>query len=217
MCFSAEASFVSAAITGMIGLATIAQPRTLREVPIAAIPLLFSAQQAVEGTLWLTLPGAGEGLLSSLLTHVYLSFALAFWPVFAPLTAWLIEPQSDRRWAMAVCALVGVGVALYFVASVLMLPHTARIDGGHIVYTVGATAPFSVGGLYLFATGIALALSSYRPVALMGAIVFLGSVASYVFYHHAFVSVWCFFAAASSVLLLVHFYRLRSLKVAWRD
>jgi hypothetical protein len=48
----------------------------------------------------------------------------------------------------------------------------------------------------------------------MGVIVFVGSVASYAFYYHAFVSVWCFFAAASSILLLVHFYRLRSLKTA---
>lgn len=214
MCFSADASFISAAITGVIGVATITQPRTIREMPLAAMPLLFSVQQAVEGILWLTLPAAGEGVLSSLLTHLYLGFALAFWPVYAPVSAWLIEPRSARRLAMAACLLVGVGVALYFVFSVLTLPHAARIDGGHIVYTVGVAAPFSVGGLYLFATGIALALSSYRPVALMGVIVFVGSVASYAFYYHAFVSVWCFFAAASSILLLVHFYRLHSPKTA---
>jgi hypothetical protein len=149
MCFSAEASFISAAITGVIGVVTITQPRTFREAPLAAIPLLFSVQQGVEGMLWLTLADTGPGVLSSLLTHVYLGFALAFWPVYAPVSAWLIEPQSARRGAMAACSLIGVGVALYFVFSVLTLPHTARIDGGHIVYTVGAAAPFSVGGISL--------------------------------------------------------------------
>jgi hypothetical protein len=43
-----------------------------------------------------------------------------------------------------------------------------------------------------------------------GWIVFLGSIASYYSYWEAFVSVWCFFAAASSIVLLVHFERARA-------
>jgi hypothetical protein len=206
MCFSATASFVTAGITGAIGLATITQPRAFRQAPLAAIPLLFSVQQAVEGMLWLTLADAGGSGLPSLLTYVYLSFALAFWPVFAPLSVWLIEQRPFRRAIMGACMLIGAGVALYFIVSVLNLPHVARIQDGHIVYLVNAATPFAVGGLYLFATGIALMLSSYRAVALMGAVVFGGSVVSYFLYSDAYVSVWCFFAAGSSVLLFLQFY-----------
>jgi hypothetical protein len=209
MCFSASASFISAGITGAIGLATVTQVRTWREAPLAAMPLSFSAQQAIEGALWLTLPHGGDDGLSSALTHAYLGFALAFWPVFAPVAVWLIEREQMRRSIMAACAVIGVGVALHFVYSVLAQPHVAQVRGNHIVYLVNTTSPLSVGGLYLFATGIALMLSSYRAVALMGAIVFLGSIASFYFYYEAYVSVWCFFAAGSSILLFVHFYRQR--------
>jgi hypothetical protein len=130
--------------------------------------------------------------------------------LFAPLSVWLIEPQPARRSIMAACAAIGACVAIYFAVSVLNLPHVAQIEAGHIVYLVGATTPLSVGGFYLFATGIALLLSSYRVVALMGAVVFVGSVVSYFFYSNAYVSVWCFFAAASSILLFLHFYRQRA-------
>jgi hypothetical protein len=214
MCFSANASFIAAAITGSIGFLTVTRVSEAREIPLAAMPMLFAVQQTVEGALWLTLPNAPGGNLSSALTYAFLSFALAIWPVYAPVAAWLVEPEVLRRRAMAACALVGAGVAAYFAFSVLNAPHTACIVGSHIAYKVGTAAPYSVGGLYLLATGLALCLSSHRAVALMGAIVLLGSVVSDYAYHQAYVSVWCYFAAASSVLLLAHFARTRSLREA---
>jgi hypothetical protein len=39
--------------------------------------------------------------------------------------------------------------------------------------------------------------------------VLAGSALAYVFYWEAFVSVWCFFAAAASVVILLHFERSR--------
>ena len=56
MCFSASASFVTAAITGAIGIVTLTRVNEPRELPFAATPLLFALQQAVEGLLWLNLP-----------------------------------------------------------------------------------------------------------------------------------------------------------------
>jgi hypothetical protein len=209
MCFSATASFVTAGVTGLIGIATIARAGSARELPLAMMPLIFAVQQGVEGALWLTLPVSPDGGLSSVLTHVFLVFALAFWPVFAPSAAWFIEPELARRRVMVICLLIGIAVAAYFIATALTIPHTACISDGHIEYRTGSKAPLSVGGLYLVATGIALLISSHRAVALTGWIIFLGSIASYYFYQDAFVSVWCFFAAASSIILLVHFERAR--------
>jgi hypothetical protein len=48
-------------------------------------------------------------------------------------------------------------------------------------------------------------LSSHRMIAISGFMIFLGSVVSYWMYWNAFISIWCFFAAIASALLIVHF------------
>jgi hypothetical protein len=62
------------------------------------------------------------------------------------------------------------------------------------------------------ATAITPLLSSHRAVALLGAIVLGGSILAYALYWDAFASVWCFFAAAGSVVILVHFQRVRQIE-----
>lgn len=207
MCFSATASFASAALTASIGVVTLSRSRTLRDVPLAAMPVAFAVQQAIEGAIWLTLPSAPEVALSSILTYAFLFFALIFWPVYAPTAVYLIEPVSLRRQAMLACIGIGIALASYLAASTLALPHTACISGGHITYDANVSAPYSIGALYLLATGIALIISSHRAVAVMGWFITVGSVVSSFFYWSGFISVWCFFAAASSVAVLVHFER----------
>ena len=214
MCFSATASFFTAAVTGLIGVATIGRANNVWELPLAAIPLIFAGQQAIEGMLWLTLPVAPEGGASSLLTQLFLVISLAFWPVYAPFAVQLVESVAFRRRIMVGCLLLGVAVAGYFLATTLSLPQTACISEGHIVYRTGSAAPVSIGSLYLLATGVALLLSSYRAVALLGWIVFVGSLVSYYFYWDIFISIWCFFAAAASAVLLFHFERVRIARLA---
>ena len=54
MCFSATASFSAGAVLlglGTLALKTASRPR---ELPFAAIPLLFAIQQLSEGVIWLT-------------------------------------------------------------------------------------------------------------------------------------------------------------------
>jgi hypothetical protein len=46
-------------------------------------------------------------------------------------------------------------------------------------------------------------------VVVLGIIVLAGLLLAYFMYWQAFASVWCFFAAAGSVVILVHFERVR--------
>jgi small-conductance mechanosensitive channel len=55
------------------------------------------------------------------------------------------------------------------------------------------------------AIGLPLLMSSQRTVVVLGATVLVGLVVAYALYWEAFVSVWCFFAAAASVAILCHF------------
>jgi hypothetical protein len=97
MCFSATASFSAASITAVIGIATLRQVKHPRELLLAAMPLLFAAQQAVEGALWLQLPaGAGRDAVAAL-SSCFLVFAKVLWPAYVAPAVLLIEPDLRRR------------------------------------------------------------------------------------------------------------------------
>lgn len=205
MCFSATASFVTAGVTGIAGLLAMTRVTHKRELVLAAMPLVFAVQQSIEGLLWLHLPqGAGDPAVRPL-TMAFLFFAEPFWPVFAPLAALLIETDRNRRQVMLACAALGACVSAYLLWSLLTRMHGVVIEDGHIMYLNDHRSREAIGFAYLAATGVPFLVSSGRAIAAMGAVLVVGSVTAYVFYWNHYVSVWCFFAAAGSVVLLVHF------------
>jgi hypothetical protein len=205
MCFSAAASFVTAGTTGVIGIISLTRVNERRELPLAATPILFALQQSVEGLLWLDLPLAPDGAITTGLTFIFLFFSEVFWPVYAPIAVLLIEPSEQRRRIIVFCAAVGVGVGLYLLWWILTQPYGAVILEGHIVYVTGQKHSDAVALSYLAATSLPLVLSSRRTVVALGAIILVGSVVAYVSYWEALVSAWCFFAAAASIVILGHF------------
>lgn len=207
VCFSASASFVTAAIVGAIGFATLRRVRERRAIMLAFAPLLFAAQQSVEGLLWLALPRAPDGPASTALTIAFLFFAEVWWPVYTPFAVLLIEPTAVRRRAMLLCLAVGIGVAAYMSWGLANWTHRAHILDGHIVYASEYPSANPALLLYLAATALPLLLASHGTVRLLGVIVFIGAAIAHTVYREAFVSVWCFFAAAASVIVLGHFER----------
>jgi hypothetical protein len=205
MCFSATASFVTAGITGIVGILALNRANEHREWPLAATPLVFALHQSIEGLLWLTLHAAPEGPGSAGLALLFLLIAEAVWPVYAPIAVLLIEPSDRRRRLMFICLAVGAVISAYLLQSILSRSHGAAILGGHIVYLTEYRHSDAIGLAYLAAAGLPLLLSSQRTIVALGAIVLAGAAVAYVFYWQAFISVWCFFAAAASVVILCHF------------
>lgn len=205
MCFSATASFVTAGAAGVIGVVCLARAAGPRELPLAAIPALFALQQAIEGLLWLTPPVAPGGAASTGLPLAFLLIAQVFWPVYAPTVALLVETVPWRRGAIALCLAAGSAVALSLLWTILSGPHTAAVIDHHVVYDTGLQPSVTLGLGYLSATGVSLLLSSRPTVMLLGALVLVGSATAFTFYWDAFTSVWCFFAAAASLVILGHF------------
>jgi hypothetical protein len=209
MCFSATASFISFGITGIVGVATVARSAKGRDLAFAAVPLFFAVQQFVEGALWLNLPFAPDAVSAFSLTYVFVLMAKVFWPAYAPLAVYLMEPPGNRRRWITACVVAGFAAALYYFAALLETPPEASIQSGHIVYSAATTQLGLYGLAYLAGTCIAPLLSSHRIIVLFGAVVIAGSAITYFFYWEAFTSVWCFFAAAASIVILVHFERIR--------
>ena len=137
---------MTAAFAGAAGIVALTRVNRREEFPLAAIPLAFATQQALEGLLWLTLPTQPHGPAQSLLTTVFLLFAKVMWPVLTPFAAWSIEPDRTRRRLIGLCLAGGIAIAAFFLWSLLANVHTARIDGRHIVWSSSAVSAISGSG-----------------------------------------------------------------------
>jgi hypothetical protein len=207
MCFSATASFTAAAAIGAIGAITIRNTVGVRSagiVALAAFPALFAAQQVVEGFLWLELARQEPGSLRPFLVHAFQGYAEVFWPVFAPLAAYRMETVAWRKRIILLCLAVGVCLSAYLLLRMIQYPYFASIADGHIVYKNGFNYPTGIEAPYVLATTVSLLLSSHRAVRNLAVVNLVGFAVAYVFVHHAYISVWCFFAAVASVLVYLH-------------
>ena len=203
MCFSATASFSAAGILTVTGVATLAQVKKRAELPLALTPFLFATQQAVEGTLWLTV---GQGRAHSLmLANIFATIALVVWPVLIPLAIALVEREALRRLVMLLLLPAGIGVAVYSAGTTLAHPYLAWPVGRALTYVDNHPYSPTMLATYLICTCLPPLLSSSRMLNLFGVIVAAGLGIAMLAFYEDFVSVWCFFAALASVTLLRFF------------
>ena len=203
MCFSATASFSAGAFLLGVSVLTLRAARRPRELPLAAIPLLFAIQQLTEGVIWLTFRHEAP-MLNAVMTHVYSFFSHVLWPVFVPVAVLLIEPPGRRRTALAAIAAAGLAVGAYLMYTLVLFTVVARPTGQHIEYVSPHFFAAAVMSLYLLSTCVGPILSTHRMVRVFGVLALLSFATVYYFYATWFISVWCFFAALLSVTILVH-------------
>ena len=203
MCFSATASFSAAVVLLGVSVLTLRAARRPRELPLAAIPLLFAIQQLTEGVVWLTFRYEAP-LLNTVMTHVYSFFSHVLWPVFVPVAVLLVEPPGWRRTVLAAIASAGLAVGLYLMYTLVAFIVVARPSGQHIEYISPHFYAAAVMGLYLLSTCVSPILSTHRMVRVFGVLALLSFATAYYFYATWFISVWCFFSALLSVIVLAH-------------
>lgn len=209
MCFSATASLIAGAGLSVAGIAAIAVTRERRALPFASIPLLFGLQQAADGAVWLA-AGKGDAAMQACASAAFLSFAQVIWPLYAPLAALLLEDAGWRRRAMWACFACGAIVAAVMAHGLMTAFVPGVPEGGHVRYTLaywnefrdaGALVPLL--GLYVVATCISLTISREWPIRVFGGVVLAALIVTAVAYEAWLFSVWCFFAAVLSAIVLV--------------
>ena len=204
MCFSATASFSAGALLLGVGAVTLRMASRRRELPFAAIPLLFAIQQLIEGVIWLTF-GHESPLLNTVMTHVYSFFSHVLWPIYVPVAVMLIEPSGPRRRVLLGLVVAGAAVGAYLLYILLAFPVVSRPIGQHIEYISPHFFAAVSMTLYVSSTTLSPLVSSHRMVRVFGVLVLSSFAAAYYFYATWFISVWCFFAAVLSAVVYLYF------------
>jgi hypothetical protein len=204
MCFSATASFTAGALLLGLGTMTLKSTRERREVPFAAIPLLFAIQQLSEGVIWLTFTRDAP-LVNTVMTYFYTFFSHVLWPVYVPFAVLMIEPPGPRRTGLNAFLAAGLAVGAYLLYILVAFPVVSRPTGEHVEYLSPHFFAALSMTMYLLATTVSLLLSSHRAVKVFGVLALFSFGAAWYFYAIWFISVWCFFAALMSLVIYLHF------------
>jgi hypothetical protein len=205
MCFSAEADFISAGVIGAVGLATLREVDSKRELPLAALPLAFAAHQFSEGFVWLGLQGSIAKSVGDVALYAYVFYAWAILPFLAPLAVMLVEPLRSRRKVMTVLVALGAVVGIYLLWTVATSSVTAHITENTIQYRgVGDSGDFMTA-LYVIATCGTFLMSSQRRIRWFGIAnsVAVGLIAWE--QKDGLTSLWCLWGAIVSVLIYFQF------------
>jgi hypothetical protein len=205
MCFSAQASFTLSGILIGVGVASMARSASPAHRMLAAAPVLFGVQQAAEGVVWLTIGAPARADTLRLAVDIFLGLALVVWPVWVPLALRQIERhQARRRILTGLCWLS----ALISVSAAGLLSRWqpfATIVGNSVAYSYPGTSNTALHLLlvaaYIVSTIGPFFVSTSKLARTLGITLIVSVVAAAVIRRDSLTSVWCFFAAALSVLI----------------
>lgn len=217
MCFSARASFAAAAL--LVPLGSLALRHVWREgaddrLPLALTPLLFALQQVCEGLVWLRLgpvPGALVPPEAATASLAYLFFAYGLWPGWIPFAAlrWGGASLSaqERRWIKA-AVVVGFLFGLLLWLPLLRDPASAlpSLVHGSLRYPVTPVVPGVAGQLLGQALYVVLIVGPLLlppgELRIFGIAVLVAFASTQLAFTFALTSVWCYFSALLSLLIL---------------
>jgi len=206
MCFSATGSFAISGVLTAVGSVSVARNTSKGHRMFAAVPLIFAAQQMAEGTVWLTMNG-GHPVVNRLAVISFLAVAFVVWPTWLSFSLRLFERSAARRRALGGLFWVGCAVAVYAELFMARFPPVARITGHSIRYEYVSSGDTGSHAFYLLAyalpTVVPFFVSTLRMARTIGIMLVVSLVASAIVQRDALTSVWCFFAAVLSCMILV--------------
>lgn len=203
MCFSASASFASAAMVGAAGIASLKCAVRTEHKYFAAIPLIFAVQQLVEGFVWLSFNSEDIPQWQTFSIKAFLFFATVMWPLIVPLAAWKMEESSSRKKILFAVFIMGIVFSLGSLSFMFIYPSSADISEQHVYYELDYPLRDSliVSILYLITTVFSLFLSTRKWVPILGVLIFGSYVVTRFYFKDHVISVWCFFAAIMSLFI----------------
>jgi hypothetical protein len=199
MCFSPGFSFGAGVVLSLMGIATIRKTSSIQQKAFAAIPLIFSSQQIIEGFLWIGLTNPEFNYLKIPCTYLFLLIAQVVWPFYLPFSIYRLTKDPKPGGIIAMTGL-SIVIAMFQLYQLAVFRVDATVEYFHIAYQQDyPESPFYFTTImYLVLTIVPPFFSEYKKIRMLGFTVLFSSLFTQAFFPHNFISVWCFFAAIIS-------------------
>ena len=205
MCFSPQADLVGGVVIGIIGFDVVRNVHQRRDhLAFAALPLLFAAHQLTETFVWWGLQGHVDSTVGRIATWLYLLFAFVVLPTYVPLAIRALEPVGRRRNTMNGFVALGAVVSTLLLAAMIRGPISAHLADDHIRYSIKLHAGLVIVVAYVVATCASAIFSGYRHIAIFGVVNLIAVAVIARLTIDGFASVWCGWAALTSVAIALH-------------
>ncbi|HIK13712.1 MAG TPA: hypothetical protein IGS53_00185 [Leptolyngbyaceae cyanobacterium M33_DOE_097] len=211
MCFSASASFAASALLLPAGLYSVrlAALQNPKYIPLATIPIAFAAQQACEGLTWLGLM-EGAVTVTNLGALGFLGFAYWFWLFWAPWSVAQLEPHPIIQRVSRSLSVIGLIYGSLLYLPLWIHPDWLEVDVFHhsiqyttrLIFDLWFSQDFD-RVIYALIILIPFFLASNHALRWFAGAIAVSALLSHWLLHQVFVSVWCFFAALLSGLIVL--------------
>ena len=169
MCFSPAGDFVGGLIITGIGIDAVRHLHGRPEFKLLApLPIVLGLHQIDETFVWWQLQGHVSRSVGVVAMWIYLLFALVVLPTIVPGILCFMERERRRRWILGVFTLLGLGVSITLLSTMVAGNPTAKLGHYHLAYSIGLHDGVLVVALYVLATCGALLASSRRAVVIFG-------------------------------------------------
>ncbi len=204
MCYSPEADLVAGFVVGAVGIDALRHVDDRRDLALAAVPLVLAAHQLIEAVGWWGLQDRVPETAGTLAIIAYLVIAMGVVPGLVPYAVMRTERSPTRQRLMVPFVALGVAVGAVLLVALSTGPYGATIGGRYIAYET--TLPWSgaVAVAYVLAVCAPLLLSSHRRLVVFGVINGVIVIGLATLLAQGFISLWCVWAAISSVIVAQH-------------
>lgn len=205
MCFSTTASFGAGAILAVVGVVSLKKVQASSQLLFALFPIVFSLQQFTEGFVWVTLTNVNYQDYRSIPIYAFVFFAQVLWTLWVPLSFYLIEENMKRKKTLAVFVWIGLAISLFHFYNLLFYDVTASIKPYHIYYDLDFPLKHNIitESLYLLTIIVPPFISSIRRTHVLGILLLTSFLITKLYFNDYIISVWCFFAAITSLFVYI--------------
>jgi hypothetical protein len=204
MCYSPEADLVAGLVVGAAGIDALRHVDDRRDLALAAVPLVLAAHQLIEAVGWWGLQDRVPEAAGTIAIVAYLVIAMGVVPALVPYAVMRTERRPTRQRAMVPFVALGAAVGALLLIALATGPYGASIGGRYIAYETTLQWGAAIRVAYVAAVCTPLLLSTHRRLALFGAVNLPVVLGLSFLLSAGFISLWCVWAAVSSVIVTRH-------------
>lgn len=200
MCLSPEIDLAAAVVTGAIAVDTLRRNKNPDARLLAAIPAIFTFHNVVSALMWWGLLGKLSDTYAQPAQWAYEFIAFVLWPAYIPLAVRSMETIKSRITLINIFWAFGLVNAGWHLWRLVRGDITATAQHLYVSFSF-PNDPTIMGIGYIIATCFVILLSSHRELVLWGIINFVVVGGLTIASSNGTPSLWCFWAAVSSIYL----------------